>query len=117
MPRQMRAAILVAALALTGCTPAEDPSLKTVARVDLQRYLGVWHELARYENRFQGPDCFNVTAQYGLDADGDVSVLNTCRDAAGEITDQAKGYAVVADPAGLLTLFENACAGVADDAA
>ncbi|BCW88621.1 Outer membrane lipoprotein Blc [Alphaproteobacteria bacterium SO-S41] len=99
MPRLMRAAALAAALAVTAaCTPATDASLTTVEHVDLKRYLGVWHELARYENRFQGPECLNVTAQYGLDKDGDVSVLNSCRNAAGDITDQAEGYAVVADP-------------------
>lgn len=99
MPRLMRAAALAAALAVTACTPATDPSLTTVDHVDLMRYLGVWHELARYENRFQGPECLNVTAQYGLDKNGNVSVLNSCRNAAGDITDQAEGYAVVADAA------------------
>ncbi|MGE3259678.1 MAG: lipocalin family protein, partial [Geobacter sp.] len=29
------------------------PPLETVARVDLQRYLGRWYEIARYPNRFQ----------------------------------------------------------------
>ena len=100
MQRLLRAAAIAAALAATPWTAAADePPLETVKQVDLTRYLGVWHELARYENWFQGTECVNVTAQYGLDQDGDVSVLNTCRNAQGDITDQADGYAVIADPA------------------
>jgi apolipoprotein D and lipocalin family protein len=83
------------ALALAGSAAAAPPPLQTVPAVDVSRYLGVWHELARYDNWFQGADCVNVTAEYGLDEDGDVSVLNTCRDAAGKVTETAEGYANV----------------------
>jgi len=89
----------LAAFAALAPAAAEPPPLQTVARVDLQRYLGLWHEQARYENWFQGADCLNVTAEYALDEDGDVSVVNTCRDAAGNVTDRAEGYAYVADAA------------------
>ncbi len=46
--------------------------------VDLQRYLGKWFELARYENWFER-GCAAVTAEYGLLPDGKVSVRNSCR--------------------------------------
>jgi apolipoprotein D and lipocalin family protein len=88
------------AAALTFCAQAAEPApLQTVQQVDLQRYLGVWHEQARYNSWFQGPDCVNVTAEYGLTEDGKISVLNTCRDAAGAVTDQADGSAYVDDTA------------------
>lgn len=90
--------ILASALLLAGSAAAAP--LQTVPSVDLNRYLGVWHELARYDNWFQGDDCVNVTAEYGLDKDGDVSVLNTCRNPAGEVTETAEGYARVASDSG-----------------
>ena len=90
-----------ALLTLAGCgqsaVVSDQPPLETVKSVDLTRYLGVWHEMARFENDFQGPECVNVTAEYGLDEDGDVSVVNTCRDAAGTVTETAEGWATVED--------------------
>jgi apolipoprotein D and lipocalin family protein len=88
--------LAMAAAALLVTAPQAEP-LAAVPRVDLQRYLGTWHEMARYENEFQGEGCVNVTAEYALRDDGDVSVVNTCRNAAGAITDQADGRAYVAD--------------------
>lgn len=39
-------------------------------------YLGIWYEIERYEQFFQaGGDC--VRAQYTLNADGSINVLNT----------------------------------------
>ena len=55
-----------------------DPSiLIETADVDIQRYLGLWHEAARYENRFER-DCIKATAEYSLRPDGDIKVVNTC---------------------------------------
>jgi apolipoprotein D and lipocalin family protein len=45
--------------------------------VDLDRYLGHWHEFARYENRFER-GCEAVTANYARREDGLVSVINGC---------------------------------------
>lgn len=65
--------------------------------VDLDRYLGRWYEIARYEQGFQ-KDCDGVTADYALRGDGKISVLNRCRKPDGRITD-AKGRAKVVDAA------------------
>jgi apolipoprotein D and lipocalin family protein len=46
--------------------------------VDLQRYLGLWHELGRYDVGFER-DCEGVTAEYTLRDEGVIQVLNTCR--------------------------------------
>ncbi len=46
--------------------------------VDLQRYLGLWYELGRYDVGFER-DCEGVTAEYTLRDDGVIQVLNTCR--------------------------------------
>lgn len=49
--------------------------------VDLARYLGVWHEFARYDMAFE-KGCEGVTARYDLRPDGKVAVTNTCRQGA-----------------------------------
>lgn len=49
--------------------------------VDLNRYVGLWYEIARYENGFER-GCEAVTAEYALRDDGLVSVLNSCRQGA-----------------------------------
>ncbi len=80
-----RAAWVVAcALVLAGCSPfAEQPvGNANVPQprlpVDLQKYLGRWYELARYEASFQ-KGCEGVTADYALRPDGAVKVVNSCR--------------------------------------
>jgi apolipoprotein D and lipocalin family protein len=45
----------------------------------LQRYAGVWYEIASYPAPFQA-GCTGTTAEYVLGDDGRVSVVNRCRD-------------------------------------
>lgn len=54
------------------------PELSVVPRVEIDRYLGTWYEIARYPNRFQ-KDCVAVTADYSMRDDGKIRVLNACR--------------------------------------
>lgn len=75
-----------ACLALASCAGqpdyrAETAPPETVASVDLERYQGLWYEIARYPNRFE-EGCEGVTAEYALNDDGTVRVLNTCRQGA-----------------------------------
>jgi lipocalin len=68
------AAILAGYVPLVACTKDFDNS--TVKEFDLSRYLGVWYEIARYDHSFErGMD--NTMAQYILQDDGKVVVLNT----------------------------------------
>lgn len=71
--------ILVAVIGLTGWRyiKPEDKPLDVVANVDVDRYLGKWHEIARFEHRFQ-EGCVNSTATYSLREDGDIRVENAC---------------------------------------
>jgi apolipoprotein D and lipocalin family protein len=46
--------------------------------VELNRYLGRWYELARYEAPFQ-KGCEAVTADYSLRDDSSITVVNSCR--------------------------------------
>lgn len=45
--------------------------------VDVQKYLGRWYEIARYEASFQ-EGCEGVTADYSLRPDGKIKVVNSC---------------------------------------
>jgi apolipoprotein D and lipocalin family protein len=63
--------------------------------VDVQRYLGRWYEIARYEQRFER-GCQGVTADYSLRRDGKIDVLNRCRTMTGELR-EARGVARIVD--------------------
>lgn len=52
--------------------------METAGTVDLERYMGLWYEIARFPNSFE-EGCEGVTAQYFLNEDGTVKVVNTCR--------------------------------------
>lgn len=72
-------------LLLAGCAslaskgPVGNKAVPQPAKsVDLDRYLGRWYELARYEASFQ-KNCEAVTADYSLNDDGTIKVLNSCR--------------------------------------
>jgi apolipoprotein D and lipocalin family protein len=59
---------------VTGAKP-----LETVSQVDIERYLGKWYEIARYEAPFQ-QGCVASQATYSLNTDGTLKVVNECRD-------------------------------------
>ena len=61
---------------------AAEPPL-TVGAVDLQRYQGLWYELARLPMFFQR-NCVQAEARYALQADGRLQVTNRCRTDEGE---------------------------------
>ena len=70
--------------------------LETVAKVDLNRYIGRWYEIARYPNRFERKCDRNVTATYTLRPDGKIGVVNACMTREGKLV-RANGWAKVAD--------------------
>jgi apolipoprotein D and lipocalin family protein len=67
-----------------------------VASVDLNRYAGIWHEIARIPNRFQQQCARDTLARYTLRADGRIDVVNQCIKRNGSV-DQARGIAKVVD--------------------
>lgn len=95
----IRRLLLALPLLLAACaTPPAEPPPATVASVDLARYAGTWHEIARFPNSFQdgrGRACTDTTATYTARPDGTVGVVNRCRDARGEeVVATASAYAV-----------------------
>src|SRR5690606_35739673 len=67
--------------------------VRSVAALDLLRYLGLWYEIGRLPLRFEADDARDVTAEYSLNDDGTVQVDNRCLDEDGKPT-QALGQAV-----------------------
>ncbi|MBQ0025361.1 MAG: lipocalin family protein [Bacteroidales bacterium] len=47
-----------------------------VAKLDLNRYLGSWYEIARYDHSFER-GMTNTTAMYSIRPDGKIKVLNS----------------------------------------
>lgn len=70
--------------------------LEVVSKVDLNRYLGKWYEIAHLPAKFQ-EGCEQTTATYTLREDGTISVLNECTRNGKH--SQSKGKAKVADKA------------------
>ncbi|MBA4742530.1 MAG: lipocalin family protein [Azoarcus sp.] len=80
-------------VALMLCLPlAHAAPPEPIEQLDLQRYLGTWHEIAKYPNRFQEQCVSETTATYARSDEGRIEVVNRCRTASGEF-DEAKGVA------------------------
>lgn len=109
----MRALAFV--LLLAGCATQDSGGLFSVYRntetpisskavFEPERYLGVWHEVARYPVPFEA-GCVGVTAEYGLRDDGLLSVLNICRNADGSEKSRIEGTAEIVGPGRLKVRF------------
>jgi apolipoprotein D and lipocalin family protein len=64
---------------ICSCVSAQHPPLETVSNVELNRYLGKWYEIARFEHSFQ-KGCTAVSATYSLRKNGTIKVVNICRE-------------------------------------
>ena len=74
------------------------PGLPVVDHVVLERYAGVWYEIARLPNRFQKQCICNTKAEYTL-TDAGVRVRNSCVRVDGK-TDTIEGIAQVVPGSG-----------------
>lgn len=94
----MKKILVITALVCAGFSNlASSQEVRTVASVDLTRYVGTWYEIARFPNRFQKDCASNVTADYNKRADGDIDVINRCKEADGRL-EEASGVARVDNP-------------------
>ena len=76
-PWKFAAVLAAIAFAVSGPRAAAAEALATVSYVDLARYAGAWHEIARLPNFFQR-SCERSRAAYTACADGSLNVVNTC---------------------------------------
>lgn len=75
----MKSIVLLSLITLFSCSSlAKRSSLPTVEYVDLERYVGKWYEVARFDQKFQ-KGCTATTAEYSFRSDGDIKVVNSCR--------------------------------------
>lgn len=82
-----------ALLALVGCGVKSPPDgIQAVTGFDLETYLGTWHEIARLDHPFER-GLEQVRAEYSLNKDGSVRVLNTGCDPAKRKWKTAEGRA------------------------
>ncbi|MBF6214135.1 lipocalin family protein [Nocardia puris] len=88
-------AVSVAAFAAAGAASAAPP--QPVPSLELDRYLGVWRQLAAVPQPFNLECARDTTAEYTLDARGDIAVHNRCTTWTGG-TSEIRGTARVNDP-------------------
>lgn len=78
-------------VSLMGCTSVPE-GIAPVQSFDVNRYTGVWYEIARFDHSFER-GMSNVTATYTLREDGGIDVLNRGFIDAEERWDSADGKA------------------------
>ena len=76
-------------------TPTKDEPV-TVDSVNLNKYVGLWYEIAKIPNSFQSKCDHNTTAEYKLRDDGKIDVTNKCIEKDGSVN-VANGIAKVVD--------------------
>jgi len=89
-----RALALGAAFALGACAHSERAPTQSVERVDLDRYVGRWYEIAAFPMFFQRRCLGDVTAEYALRPDGVISLVNRCRTKDGFAEAAGRAWAV-----------------------
>jgi apolipoprotein D and lipocalin family protein len=80
MNRPTRLLATIASSLLAACSSMPVGNLKVpepAKSVQIDRYTGLWHEIARYQNSFE-KGCEAVTAKYDVLEDGRIGILNSC---------------------------------------
>jgi len=91
---------IIIALTATSCQGKKDKTMdnSTVKELDLEKYMGTWYEIARYDHSFER-GLVGVTATYTLRPDGKITVVNQGHKNSldGKLS-RAKGKAKLPDP-------------------
>ncbi len=104
---QLKTSILIALLFFIvsgGCQNKKSVQLNTttVKELDLQRYLGTWYEIARFDHSFER-GLVGATATYSLRDDGKIKVLNQgYKNTLDGVLNVAEGKAKLTDEPGKL---------------
>lgn len=91
----MRWILLFIMLSTGGCV-AIPADIEPVRGFELQRYLGRWYEIARLDHSFER-GLVNVTADYSLEEDGRIRVVNRGYRPADDQWETAEGVAEFVD--------------------
>lgn len=76
---------------------AETIAPQAVDKIDIKQYAGKWYEISHLPMYFQRKCVANTTAQYSINNNQTVSVLNSCRTATGEVI-SSEGVAYPQNP-------------------
>jgi lipocalin len=75
----MKIKLLIIGILLTLCStnvmPQPDQTINSNFNFEIEKYLGTWYEIARFDHRFER-GLQGVTATYSLKKDGKIEVLN-----------------------------------------
>ena len=84
-------------MVLFGCGSSNYAPLDVVEKVDIQKYLGKWYEIALLPNSFE-KGCNCTTAEYSIIDSETIRVINKCKkDSTNGEIDQATGKAFVVE--------------------
>lgn len=61
----------------TSCSSYPETNNEVVKNFDIDKYLGIWYEIARLDHWFER-GCDYVTANYSEREDGKIKVINSC---------------------------------------
>ena len=91
--------LLLFSLTFESCNAQNSMIDKTVIeKLDINRYLGTWYEIARYDHSFER-GMVGVTANYSMRNDGKIKVLNSgYKNSFDGTFSQAVGKAKIPDP-------------------
>lgn len=97
MKSALAGALLVSFCAVAAAEPAAvkgapAQALEPVPALDVPRYAGKWYEIAKFPNVFQRKCIGFTTADYSLNDDGTIRVVNRCKEEDGK-TQEAIGAA------------------------
>ncbi|TVQ75603.1 MAG: hypothetical protein EA358_11425 [Flavobacteriales bacterium] len=90
------APLIITAISLLFSCASNHPPLETVAYVDLEKYTGVWYDVASFPQRFQ-KGCHCTSATYTLKEDY-LEVFNQCKKIDKEQPSSVTGKAFVKNP-------------------
>ncbi len=85
-------ALIALLFVMTGCTGVPK-GIEPVTGFDQQRYLGTWYEIARLDHSFE-EGLSQVTAEYSLNNDDSIKVVNRGYNAEAGEWKEAEGRAV-----------------------
>lgn len=77
--------VLTGAFAQAADKPQSANDLKSISALDIPRYMGTWYEIAKFPAWFQKKCVSDTRAEYTLQPDGRVQVINRCRQDSGEM--------------------------------
>lgn len=88
--------VSIPSICASGSDGDNERPVTAVSRLSLERYVGIWYEIAKIPNRFQKQCVRGTTAEYSLREDGRITVVNRCVNEDGDV-EEAKGVAKIVD--------------------